>query len=290
MLNFLHYGGALELLPLLLRCLADLRPVRKEELLGALRKPGGLTRAEEDLADVILAFGGRGKRMVEPARLMRAASESMLWRPRFAALRCRGFSFELLGGSGLRLSLATLKRQVRVRTALVTTSCLYYPPKVRSGLTKFSRELSHIGGGIGWILGLEQDVPGQKWWIILNIQSDLTSAGPSCVRDTFAGWQRVLFLLTARLAVANGVTHIALPPAARVAETRSDFASRKTAPEMWRCIYDGTAAFFSMRPSSVPFRVDLQTVHQFRPVWCSDFFVGDPGSICSAARTANLAL
>ncbi|MFI5460338.1 MAG: hypothetical protein ACHRXM_33390 [Isosphaerales bacterium] len=136
---------------------------------------------------------------------------------------------------------------------------------------------------------MEKTTDGQRWWYVNNVQSDLMSVPVSCLKETFRGWQRVLFLLVVGLARQRGVTAIAIPPSKIMAglDGVEDVARRRV--RAWRGLYDGVAEFFAMSPSQQTLPTNLQPVWFARQAWCSDYYVGHVSALIEsfAGRCAD---
>lgn len=275
--NYLHYGNALDDLPLIIQRFGLEKPLYKKDVITYLQSLKGMKeRRIRDLVDVVRAFDGIRRRKLNVGDISRAIEESRKWRPIFHSLRCRGFSFCPCENPEIR---ARLKSHVNVKIALIVESTLYYPPKVREGIKSFFSVTTHVPKGIGWMLGTKQRVDGEKWWFILNIQSDLMSTQISSLKEIFRGWQRVLFQLVIMLALRHDISMIAIPSAEAVAKASVGFPPTRSVPENWRSLYDETAEFFGMQWTTLREPIDLQTIWYCRAVWCSEFFVGDVGEL-----------
>ncbi len=109
--------------------------------------------------------------------------------------------------------------EVSLKVALIADRDLYYPPKVRHGLPAAEPMNRHISHAIGWLLVKEKSFEGQRWWYVINVQSDLMSVPVSCLKEIFRGWQRVLFRLVIGMAQQRGVAALAMPSAALMADS-----------------------------------------------------------------------
>lgn len=275
-LNYLHYGSALEGLPLIIHRFRPEKSVYKKDVITYLESLKGLKdRQLRELTDVVAVFGGISEQTLDISDIGRAIEESQKWKTVFRSLKCKGFSFRLCENPKFH---CRLKRHVNVRTALLAGPTLYYPPKVREGFKKaFSvfPMTTHVPKGIGWMLGTKRRIEGKNWWFIINIQSDLMSKQISSLKEIFRGWQRVLFQLLAVLAHRHNISVIAVPPAKAVMEACLSSSLTQSVPENWQYLYEGTAEFFSMKTTSLRKPIDLQTLWYRRAAWCSEFYLGD---------------
>jgi hypothetical protein len=226
----------------------------------------------EALVDVLTFLTGPKGRRVGAEKLARALRQGRCWRQRFQALGCRGFSFRL--STTPRFS-GCLCQENTLHVALLTEPDLYYPPGVRHALERLSwrtMQQDHVPGAVGWMLGQEGRADGRTWWYVTNVQSDLTSNAASCLREIFRGWQRVLFWLLLGLARRRGVTMIALPPAACLADSSTAGGKRLAA---WRPLYDGVASYFGLERQRSPQPINIQPMRFLKARWCSTFYAGE---------------
>jgi hypothetical protein len=260
--NYLHYGDSLSELTSLLQHRQE-SAVLKAALLTATQ--GCDRMATLSASDVVREFGGRRKLKLDLRRLREELEASDRWRDRFQALHLRGFSFRLTDRP--RFDGCRLNEHVTRQFALLHDPGLYCPPRVRAALKQGCCDQRHIAGGIGWMLGVEAEVESEPWWVIVNIQSDLTSARSSSLRGLYRGWQRLLLWLIAGIARRRGVAALALPGAASVPGMGGGIR-----PHPWHGLYDGTARFFGMTPVRLQHRLDIQPMRFTASKWCSDFW------------------
>jgi hypothetical protein len=268
-LDYLHYGTALDFLPSILSGMEGWNSRDKNDAIVHLHSLDRIkAKVREHSLDIVRSFGGVNEKRLSISDFISALDRSRRWKTLFHSLRCRGFSFRFCEGT-LK---ARTREHVNINFALVTDFTLYYPPQVRADLAKFSPR--HIQGGIGWLLGTEQNIDQTKWWFILNLQSDAMSAQANSLREIFKGWQRVLFLMVAASAAQRGVSHIAIPSTSAVikAATGDSNGPKAGARNTWHSLYEGTAEFFGLKRGRIAQSVDLQTMSWREPVKCRDFF------------------
>jgi hypothetical protein len=276
-LNYLHFGDSLEtLVDLLARTEAE-NEADVASLITKLRCPRpGLGRGVADATDVLRALTCNGDRLTF-SRIRRDLEMSLQFRQIFRSLSCRGFSFRLREDPHFRN--CGFSSEVSLKVALIADRGLYYPPNVRQGLSAAESQNRHITHSIGWLIIIEKMQESQRWWYVANVQSDLTSAPVSCVRDVFRGWQRVLFLVVIELARQRGVTAIAIPSSSLMAELGNIENVARRRDRAWRGLYDGVANFFAMAPTQQPCLTNVQPVWFTPPAWCSRFYVGDVSTL-----------
>ncbi len=270
-LNYLHFGESLATLTELLKRTESEGEGDEADLVARLRTPiPRKRRGVADAADVLRAVAGPGGR-VTLARFRRDVDMSLQFRKVFRSLGCRGFSFRLREEPHFRN--CGLCAEVNLKVALIADRGLYYPPAVRQGLPAAERQNRHVEHAIGWLLVMEKTIEGQRWWYVVNVQSDLLRARVNCLK-IFRGWQRVLFRLVVGLARQRGVTAIAIPSSKLMAELDCAEEVARRRDRAWQGLYDGVAEFFAMNPSQQPFPTNLQPVWFSRPAWCSRYYVG----------------
>lgn len=292
--DYLHYGSALEDLPRILHRLGDEVKPEKSDFLNKLDM-SGLCRKRAQfrmISDLVRSFGGRGTESLDLKALDSAVMESERWRGVFRSLGCRGFSFRLTSTPQLRN--VQIRRGVNIRIGLLVDSRLYYPPKVRDYLRKESCAplFFHLANGIGWILGTERYVGEEKYWFVLNIQSDLMKTACASLKDIFRRWQRVLVRLVIELARLEGTSKLAIATSEAVLMSSVWWSGDRMSnskiqtpmelsrvpgntPRCWEKLYDETAEAFSMSRVELPVGIDIQVIRDWPSVYRSEFFVLD---------------
>ncbi len=279
-LNYLHFGESLAVLTELARRTGTEGEADPVELIAMLRTAQpGKGRGGADAADVLRTVAGLGGHVSLP-RLRHDLQMSLRFREVFRSLGCRGFSFQLREGPQFRN--CGFSSAVSLKLALIADRGLYYPPKVRQGLTTAESENRHVAHAVGWLLVLEKTIEAQRWWYVINVQSDLMSAPVSCLKEIFRGWQRVLFLLVIGMARQRGITAIAIPPSKLMAELDGDEDVARRRDRAWQGLYDGVAEFFALSLTQLPVPVNLQPVWFARPAWCSRYYVGHVSDLVAA--------
>jgi hypothetical protein len=270
--DYLHYGAAMDYLPKVLFAMEPLRFGHKIDAIRYIDAQVWLkSTAREQSTDVIRSFGGVDEPSLSARDVLGAIDTTRRWRRIFRFLCCRGFSFRLC--EGLRVG-PSLRSNVNIHFALVTDPKLYYTPRVRQDLARFSAR--HIPRGIGWALGSEQQIGRNKWWFILNIQSDVMSSPFNSLREIFRGWQRLLFLLIVLQAQRRDISFVAIPSTSAVAQAATSGVNIPTegAKNSWYSLYEGTAGFFDLKLEHTP-PIDLQTMSWRGYVECDQFFVAN---------------
>lgn len=281
--NYIHYGGALEALPILMNQLGENGIFRKITLSEFLSSQTYIKKDPANaIIDIINEFGGQAYSTINMNEFAQVINQSNFWRLIFLRLNCRGFSFRFSTNYPIY---ARLRSHINFRAALLTDDCLYYTPSVRRDIRKFPYNFYHVPNGIGWALGSMQLVDNKRWLFILNLQSDLSSCNANPLRQIFRGWQRILFLLTIKLAQEFKISRIAIPYAREIAKTRIPRNRNPPLPKTWEALYDGTAKFFGLNIKNFDTSFDIQTLKNRANVECQDFWVGDVGEIASQWQT-----
>ncbi len=190
-LNYLHFGDSMATLEELLKRTGVEGEADQAELVASLR-PAGPRRARRiaDAADVLRAVAGPAGCVALP-RLRHDLQMSLRFRHVFRSLGCRGFSFRLREDPHFRT--CGFSSEVSLKVALIADRDLYYPPNVRRCLPVAEPENRHVAHAIGWLFIMEKTLDAQKWWYVINVQSDLMSVPVSCLKEIFRGWQRRAF-------------------------------------------------------------------------------------------------
>jgi hypothetical protein len=263
--NYLHREDALDLLASRLPLDSSLRT--KSGLLEAL---GQECRGSPGLVDVVLGYGNPYVEVVDIPCLESDILQSVALREYFRSVACRGFSFEV----GLRVEFSwELRPSMDFSLALYTSKDLYYPSRVRRYLPR--ARWSHVSRGrmpaIAFALGRYI----QDNLFVFVLQSDLVFQGPSCVREHFRGWRKILFGQV-QAHVRPGTRRIYLCRSEDIRQTcHPAYNPPKKVPLLWRQIYESTASFFGMRPIRLQHRLNIQCLRQIPRHFSCDFFVAE---------------
>ena len=262
-LNFLHFGNAL------LEC--DRASLPYEHGQHLKRDLGnimpGQAFADSDAFAVIKAYGRARSQKLDIKRFFSDVQKSLLWRDKFRALDCRGFSYRIEDGITFSSRLA---RNITLRMALMSGGDLFYPPRIRQYLRRVKNNHHFTGGypSIAFALGTKTE----HAWFVFTLQSDLAFASPSYVRDHFRGWRKVFFDRIITLARHHtGALYLCRAlDAVRTCHPR--FSVPSSVPPSWKVIYDGTATFFGMELISLRKPVNIQLYPRQRPVFTRHFY------------------
>jgi hypothetical protein len=263
--NYLHSGQALDALVSTLK--GDSGVLPKRTLLSALARARPVPSS---LADIVLAYGGDYTEMLDLTRFKTDIDESITVRDYFRSIGCRGFSFEV--GRDIEFGWH-LRPSINFSLALYTAKDLYYPSRIRRYLPRVAK--SHVSKGrlpaVAFALGRYV----RRHLFVLVLQSDLVFQGPSCVREHFRGWRKVLFGQI-RAHVMPGTRRIYLCRSEDVQRTcHPAYDQPPTVPEQWRSIYEGTAAFFGMRRTRVKRRLNIQCLQEISRRFSTDFYMAE---------------
>ena len=167
-LNYLHYGDSINIITDLIDRLALKEVWHKDILINHLRRYGACRKAKQlhHASDVIRMVGGESSMSLNIEDLKTALEQSRIWREHFKSLNCRGFSYFLSTNPNFKVD---LKKYIDIRIALLMTPELYYPPKVRNGISEvalLSKSFAHVDNSICWALGRELLVDNTKYWFI----------------------------------------------------------------------------------------------------------------------------
>lgn len=222
-----------------------------------------------DACGDIVTVVSAGSIPIQRPRILKASTEMDPWHRIFRSIGCRGFSFSFkpcrLPYQHLRLDLECF--------ALVVDDWLYYPPRIRTTIQELAKTDAHLPGAIGWVLVKPISWSNTVYWVVLNIQSDWASRGPTWIRDHFRGWQRILIYCLLLMAEGSGIAAVAMPRASAVARASYPLRANANPPQHWVALYDGTAEVFEMKMSRFLVEVDIQTIAHLPPVMCSCFYV-----------------
>jgi len=269
--NYLHHGNALECWRLL--GFPDRHGLHsKRALVKELGSCGGDTG---HLAQIIQSYGPRRTRTIDVDRLRADFAATARLRERFRALNCRGFSYKIdcditLAGPHSQEALP-LRREINLRLALMSSGDLFYPPRVRHYLRRFTRSHYSRDGfpAIGFALGIR----ARTAWYVLTLQSDLAFGTSAYVQAHFRGWRKVLFANLLSAAAADDADTVYLCTAQDVLRAcHPGYYSPVQVPRAWECIYDRTAADFHMRPVRLRRPLNIQLFSRQKAVYTTRFY------------------
>ncbi len=268
--NYLHYGNALERWHL--GGVAEHHGLHsKRALLEELGRSGGDTR---HLAQIIRSYGPLRARTVDVDQLRADFAATVGLRARFRALDCRGFSYRIdreitLTGPHSRVALP-LRGEINLRWALMSGEDLFYPPKVRQYLRRFT--LSHYSRNgfpaIAFALGIQ----GRGAWYVLALQSDLAVGTPAYIRDHFRGWRKVLFANLLSAAAGDADTVYLCTAQDTLRACHPGYCAPAAVPPAWERIYDRTAADFHMRLVRLRGLLNIQLFSRQRAVYANRLY------------------
>jgi hypothetical protein len=262
-LNFLHFGNAL----LEWDCASlpyEHGEHLKRDLLNVMLGQG---IANSDAVALIKAYGRARSQKLDIHRFFSDVQKSLLWRDKFRALDCRGFSYRIED----RITFSSrLAKRITLRMALMSGDTLFYPPRVRQYLRRVKNNHHFTGGypSIAFALGTKT----KHAWFVFALQSDLAFASPSCVRDHFRGWRKVFFDRIINLARHHTSALYLCRAADAVRACHPRFSTPSSVPASWEVIYDGTAKFFRMELMCLGRPVNIQLYPRLRPVFARQFY------------------
>ena len=190
-----------------------------------------------------------------------------------AAVGCRGFSYSFTAAPQFRIPFPS---RVNLRFALHLPEQLSHPTAVSRALRK--HRCKHVTSGKGrcaaFALGTARREADGTVWYLCTLQSDLALCTHAAVRDYLRGWRKVLLACVLNAARTEPVHAVCLAPAQAVYDVaRTNRAyPLKTLPELWRQIYDRTAAEFGMQLVEVDRPVNIQVMPHRRAHHCAGFY------------------
>jgi hypothetical protein len=163
-----------------------------------------------------------------------------------------------------------LRAGANLRIALVSGRDLFYPHRVKSHLEGVRWSDNHCFReqmpSIAFCLGMK----APKSWYVFVMQSDLHSKGPSCVREHFRGWRKVLFANI--VAQAQGhVDVLYLCTAKDVRRACFPGTFKHSRKQTWGNIYDLTAKEWGMPLVKVERAVNV-SIYRHTPSIFSRYF------------------
>lgn len=186
----------------------------------------------------------------------------------FRSLSCRGFSYKFV--TNMRGFPYRLRRRVNFRAALVADRRLFYPPGVKRYLSRhranhfFFFEEPAIAFSLGMMCGSSL--------YILVLQSDLVRYGPSCVREHFRGWRKVLLFNIIEHARSTLNALYLVTEADVLAGCHPEYPIPHSSPPAWKSIYSGTAADFNMKKIRLNRKKNIQLYAGKAPTYAHSFY------------------
>lgn len=262
--NFLHYGDSLEYSKEL-EFPKFQEEMYKKELIGYL-----LSRNinSKYLNEIILNYGIRGKRIINISCFKRDVEDSLKCQNVFRKFRCRGFSYNFFDEmKGFRFQ---LRKELNLRFALMTSSDLFYPPKVRKHLTSVKRNHYRLSGYPSIAFALGSKIKND--WYIFVIQSDLIFEKPASIREHFRGWRKVILANIVQHASKEADNIFLCTAGDRLKCCHPRFAKPEKLPRNWEIFYDETAKFFNMKMTKTKTEVNIQIFARHKPVYTNQFY------------------
>ncbi len=203
-----------------------------------------------------------------PAVLDRARDGARLFEP----LHCRGFSYVFTAAPRF---LIPFPQRIDLRFALTLPRALSHPSAVEHALRKTHcrHVVSESGRCAAFALGSARRETAGTVWYLYVLQSDLALIGRPVLRDYLRGWRKVLFAGVLNAARAAHIAAVCLAPTGAVygaAKTNRTYPLERV-PDLWRQIYDRTAAEFGMAPCRIDPPINIQTTPRRRPFLCETF-------------------
>jgi hypothetical protein len=160
-----------------------------------------------------------------------------------------------------------IQTRIDLRMALMPGHSLVYPPRVMRYLYQVPFAENHYFRAnlpsIAFAFGLKRP----EAWYVFVMQSDLTSRGPSYVREHFRGWRHVLFANIVKLAAAQ-TRRVYLCQAADVERARVRPCDNEAGlSRLWADVYDKTAREWGMTLAPVTPPVNVQVLRRRAPVY-----------------------
>jgi hypothetical protein len=269
--NYLHWGNALDVL-------SKLPPAGNSPWLNSssLKQLGSHCARSSEIGAILRSYL-RLKRRIGLPEFEREIQNTLEWRKRFRALRCRGFSYALemkmRGYNSQRARKHQLSPAVNLRIALMARPQLFYPPRVQRYLGRFQWLSNHYHDrnrvpAVAFSFGRASE----EAWYIFVMQSDPGSRGPTPVREHFRGWRNVLFANI----VAQALGRVQTLYLARAHDVeRACYPGTKDPgriPDRWRAIYDRTAEEWGMGLVKVSKPVDIQIYRDRNQIQANEFY------------------
>ena len=244
------------------------KDILKQDLLEDLMRQNKFSKY---VLEVVNYFGGRNSTHINLGYFQESLYQSLIWKHKFSQLKCRGFSY--LVHESVHLNGARLRDDINFRIVLIPDKSLFYPPHIRKGLrnTKNSSYLHYYTENYNSIAFALGKLLYNKCFIFI-VQSDIAYRSPSCIREHFRGWRKVLFYTIIQLLNSN-YSEIYLPRSCDVVKCcYPGFLKPAIAPNSWNIIYDQTAKEFQLSLTIIEKPINIQVYQEAAPVLINEFY------------------
>jgi hypothetical protein len=262
--NYLNYGDSLEMLKKI-----DFSQypnlLQKKELIEALRKGKNGNRY---IFEIIKDYGDKRSKKINVKKLKNDIPNSFELRKKFKTLGCRGFSFKI--HDQISLCGDPLRESINLRIALMPDEDIFYPPRIKRYLRRVQNNHYFCNGfpSIAFCLG---SITEEASYLFV-IQSDIAYRKPSYLREHFRGWRKILFYEIVDK-VLNKTRVLYLCRSQDIINCcHPRCITPQKIPGTWRETYEGTAAYFKMKPVRLSKAVNIQTFQDIKPVYTNIFY------------------
>jgi hypothetical protein len=187
----------------------------------------------------------------------------------FTVLQARGFSYSfMINMSGFPYK---LRKEINFRCALIANNELFYPPSVRRYInrTKQNHYFYYNAPAIAFALG---EIKDNSIYVYI-MQSDLVKNGPSCIREHFRGWRKILFHNILEYAKDRCIHNIYLCNESDVLTgCHQSFKKPNKIPSTWERIYSKTAYDFGLANVVLEKSVNIQLYSGQAPVYTKEMY------------------
>jgi hypothetical protein len=253
LVNYLHYGDALESLSLSLLAEISASHISKRELISRLISDRRISSYAHEVVQVYRTSNANSK-YIDMNRFRLDIERSITYRRLFNSLGCRGFSFELAAGFDF---VDPLREDLDLRFLLLARSNLFYPVKIRKYMSQVKNVHYKEGGFPAIAFALGKRISGN--WFIFALQSDLMFRC-SYIRSYVRGWQRILLSILKREAEQECASLYLVRSCDVFAGCYPVKFRPPVIPPVWREIYDGAAAYFDAKLAYLPKPLDINVL------------------------------
>ncbi|MBC2705141.1 hypothetical protein [Desulfobacula sp.] len=262
-LNYLNYGDTLENFEILSHLNGS--SVSKKLLINKLTDNG---IKNPFLFEIIKSYCGRQMNKIESTDFIKSIQNSKEFKKYFSLMGCRGFSFKSY--ESIKIYCPPLKKDVNYSIALMPNGNLFYPPRIRRKLCRFSYNHYKKGGYSSICFSLCKII--NKDCFVVVMQSDYVRKNSSYIKDHFRGWRKILLMVIA-YKLRNICENIFIPSAEDIFKgCHPDFSKSDCTPTQWFQIYDRTAMDFGASEVHLQNPVNIQMYDGNKPVWVENCF------------------
>jgi hypothetical protein len=260
-INYLLYGNSMDHIDEIFSLSTS--TIKKKDLFEILNKKN------DYLKEIVRQYDGTRTSIISTESFLYDLKRTQEYQKHFIKYKCRGFSYthiENMKGFPFRM-----REAINIRNALIAPKNYFYPINVKKYVNRNRKNhyFFYDEPSIAFYLGTvyDNDV------FIFTLQSDIIKYGPSCIREHFRGWRKVLFAEVLRMAKRKKYRKIYLINEKDVLRScHKNYPFPKKVPSIWESIYSLTAFDFQLKESILKKPINIQLFANQESVFTDEFY------------------